>query len=198
MSTPSDIVFLIDTSREVRHSDLAKQKEFVKRMAKYFGVAPANSHAAVMAYSDTTRLIAGFSHYTRGENFNDVVDSVSLTGGRRKIDQALERAGDTLTEARPSVPKIIVLLTQGRQAHEFGFPRLQVASRRLRDFGANLYVMGVGVKHYDTQLGPVVVKPGDFFGILSSSDLPSYAPSVAYYIASRTGRIQDSKSYLMS
>ena len=183
-----DIVFLFDTSNGVSQSDLRQQKEFAKLVAKQFGVAPNSSHAAVVSYSDKPILIGGFFYYLLGKSFEDIVDSVTLTGGRRNIQEALQQTQTLLTSARLDVPRVVFLITYGQQSRELGSQRLREMAKSFRDMGAVLYIIGVGVDDTDPQLQPIVERQGDFFEIPSSSDLNSYVQPVAYYVVSRTGK----------
>lgn len=181
-------MFLLDTSNGVTQSDLRQQKDFAKLMAQQFGVAPSSSHAAVLSYSDKPRLIGGFFDYLMGKSFEDIVDSVTLTGGRRNIQEALQRTQRLLTSARPNVPYVVFLMTYGQQARELGSHRLREMAQSVRDMRAVLYIIGVGVDDNDPQLQPVVERRGDFFEIPSSGDLNSYVQPIAYYVVSRTGK----------
>ena len=183
-----DIVFLLDTSNGVTQSDLRQQKEFAKLVAKQFGVAPSFSHAAVFSYSDKPILISGFFDYRMGKNFEDIVDSVTLTGGRRNIQEALQRTQSLLTSARPDVPRVVFLITYGQQARELGSQRLREIAKSVKDMRAVLYIIGVGVDENDPQLQQVVERRSDFFEIPSSGDLNSYVQPIAYYAVSRTGK----------
>ena len=186
--SPVDIVFLLDTSNGVTQNDLKQQKEFTKLIGKLFGVAPSYSHAAVLGYSDRPRLLGGFYDHLMGKSFDDIVDSVTLTGGRRNIEEALKQTQRLLTSARPTVPYVVFLITYGQQARELGSQRLAEMAQSVRDAGASLYVIGVGVDDNDPQLKPVVRSLGDFFEISSSSGLSSNVPSIGYYVLSRTGK----------
>lgn len=166
-------------------------------MAQQFGVAPTSSHAAVLSYSDRPRLIGGFYHHLRGKRFEDIVDSVTLTEGRRNIEEALRQTRSLLTSARPTVPYVVFLITYGQQAGELGSKRLQEMTQSLRDIGAVLYIIGVGVDDNDPQLQQVVESPSQFFEIPSSGDFKSYVPSIAYYVVSRTGKQIPSVLFLL-
>ena len=183
-----DIVFLLDTSNGVTQSDLRLQKDFAKRMAKQLGVLPSFSHAAVISYSDKPILIGGFFGHLMGQSFEDIVDSVSLTGGRRNIQEALQQTQRLLTTARPDVPRVVFLITYGQQARELGSQRLREMAQSVRDMRAVSYIIGVGVDDNDPQLQPIVERRSDFFEIPSSGDLNSYVQLIAYYVVSRTGK----------
>lgn len=183
-----DIVFLLDTSNGVNQSDLRQQKDFVKLVAKQIGVAPNSSHAAVFSYSDKPILIGGFFDYLVGKSFEDIVDSVTLTGGKRNIQEALQSTQRLLTSARPDVPRVVFLITYGQQARELGSQRLREMAKSVREMRAVLYIIGVGVDDNDPQLQPVVERQSDFFEIPSSDDLNSYVQPIAYYVVSRTGK----------
>ena len=183
-----DIVFLLDTSNGVTQSDLRQQRDFAKLVAKQFGVAPSSSHAAVISYSDKPILIGGFFDHLMGKSFEDIVDSVTLTGGRRNIQEALQRTQRLLTSARREVPRVVFLITYGQQTRELGSQRLPEMAQSVRDMRADLYIIGVGVDDKDPQLQPVVERPGDFFEISSSGDLNSHVQPIVYYVVSRTGK----------
>ena len=186
--SPSDIVFLFDTSNGVTQSDLRQQKEFVKLLAKHLGVSPSHSHAAVLSYSDRPRLKGGFYANLRGTSFEEIVDSVTLTGGKRNIEEALKQTRRMHSLARPTVPYVVFLITFGQQAPDFGSAGLQESAKNLRDMGANLYVIGIGVDVSKPQLQQIVKRPSDVFEIPTSDDFQSYVQPIAYYVASRLGK----------
>lgn len=166
-------------------------------MAQQFGVGPTSSHAAVLSYSDRPRLIGGFYDHLMGRSFDDIVDSVTLTGGRRNIQEVLKQTQRLLTSARPTVPYVVFLITYGQQASELGSQRLTEMVQSVRDVGGTLYLIGVGVDDNNPQLQSVVQRPGDFFKIPSSSDLNSYVPSIAYHVVSRTGKLIKSIFFIL-
>lgn len=176
------MVFLVDTSKGVTQTDLSLQREFVKFLGQQLGVAPGKSHAAVLSYSDRPRLIGGFYAHLRGKRFEEVVDSVTQTGGKRNIEEALKQAKRMLNMARPTVPYVVFLIAYGKQATDFNPSRLRDAAQGILDMGARLYVIGVGVDGSDAQFQTLVTRPADFFQIPSSKDFRSHVLAITYNI----------------
>ena len=190
-SPSMDIVFILDTSNSVTQRDLEKQKEFVKLMAQRFDVSPFASHAAVLSYGDKTILIGGLYDHVRGKRFEDNVDSVTLIGGKRNIQEALKEATNHLAIfGRQNASNVVFLITYGRQSPELGSQRLQEIVQNVRDTNAILYVIGVGVDADDQQLGLIVESTTDFFEIPRSGDLKLNVPSIVSYTVSRAGKFQ--------
>ncbi|KAK2561274.1 Collagen alpha-6(VI) chain [Acropora cervicornis] len=185
-STKSDIVFLVDTSKGVTQTDLNLQREFVKYLGQQLGVSPGKSHAAVLSYSDRPRLIGGFYAHLRGKHFEEVVDSVTQTGGKRNIEEALIQAKNMLNMARPTVPYVVFLIAYGKQALDLNSSRLRGAAQGILDMGARLYVIGVGVDGSEPQFQTLVTRSADFFQIPSSQDLRSHVLTITYNVGSGT------------
>lgn len=183
-STKSDIVFLVDTSKGVTQTDLNLQREFVKYLGQQLGVSPGKSQAAVLSYGDRPRLIGGFYAHLRGKHFEEVVDSVTPTGGKRNIEEALIQAKNMLNMARPTVPYVVFLIAYGKQALDLNSSRLRDAAQGILDMGARLYVIGVGVDGSEPQFQTLVTRPADFFQIPSSQDLRSHVLTITYNVGS--------------
>lgn len=69
------------------------------------------------------------------------MDRVSSVGGTRRIDKAFAAAAEVLKDSRPSVPKMVVLLTSGRQPLDA--PSLAESAVPLHSLGAMFYVVSI-------------------------------------------------------
>ncbi|CAH3124545.1 unnamed protein product, partial [Pocillopora meandrina] len=93
-----------------------KQKNFVKEVAKTFGLSPNGSRAAMVLYSNSASVKARFGQYTDPKEFDGAVDSLPYERGLTRIDKALElTASDIFAQSRSGVPKIAMLITDGTQ-----------------------------------------------------------------------------------
>ena len=70
-------------------------------------------------------IISQMKDFTDIEEFDRAVDSIPLMGFTTRIDKALRMAQKDLFAlkygARPSTPKILIVLTDGSQSWEFDF-----------------------------------------------------------------------------
>lgn len=137
----ADIVFLVDASDGVNSLNFNKEKAFVKVLAKRFNVSPGKSRAAVIAFGSSSTLAIDFDSYNDFPAFETLLDRVSSVGGARRIDKAFETAAQVLRDSRPSVPKMVVLLTTGRQP--LNAPSLAESAVPLHSIGAMFYVVSI-------------------------------------------------------
>lgn len=136
-----DVVFLVDSSNGVNLISFYKEKIFVKLLAKRLNVSPKKSHAAVITYGSRARLDIDFNGYYDLPAFERLVDRIAYIGGARRIDKAFEAAAGALKGSRPSVSKMVVLLTSGRQPQDA--PSLETSAATLHSLGAVVYVVSV-------------------------------------------------------
>ena len=136
-----DVVFLVDTSNGVNFISFNKEKAFVKLLAKRLNVSPGKSRAAVIAYGSNSQLGINFDSYSDLPAFEKLLDRIAYIGGTRRIDKALEAAAGVLKDSRPSIPKMVVLLTSGRQP--LGAPSMANSAGALHSLGAMVYVVSI-------------------------------------------------------
>ena len=143
-----DVAFILDSSGSIGRTNYLKQKEFVKQVARSFGVAPGQSQAAMVLYSSTASVQARFGQYPTAEEFAKAVDALPYERGRTRIDMALDLAStDIFPAARPGVPKIAILITDGKQTQAKDAKDakdLKVASDPLRKAGVRVLAVGIG------------------------------------------------------
>ena len=140
-----DVAFILDSSGSIGRTNYLKQKEFVKQVARSFGVAPGQSQAAMVLYSSTASVQARFGQYATAEEFAKAVDALPYERGRTRIDMALDLAStDIFPAARPDVPKIAILITDGKQTQAKDAKNLKEASDPLRKAGVRVLAVGIG------------------------------------------------------
>lgn len=137
----ADVVFLVDASDGVNSLNFNKEKAFVKILAKRLNVSPGKSRAAVIAFGSSSTLAIDFNSYNSFQAFETLVDRLSSVVGTRRIDKAFEAAALVLKDSLPSVPKIVVLVTAGRQPLDA--PSLEESAVPLHSIGVMFYVVSI-------------------------------------------------------
>ena len=160
-------MFLVDSSDGVNPISYNKEKAFVKFMAKRLNISPDKSRAAVVAYGSNSRLEIGLDDNNDLPSFNSIMDSMASLGGPRRIDKALEIAANVLNDSRISRPKIVVLLTSGRQPLDA--PTLSVSAGKLHTLGAMVFVVSIA-NDVDPKYFDVLVEDSELVSIVPSFD----------------------------
>ena len=181
----------MDSSTSVGRDGFNKEKEFVKSLAKYFNVSPGNSRATVVAYSNFARTVLKFTDYQSETDFNDKLDTEPWYRGSRRIDRALEAASTLLSQARPNVPKIVVLVTAGQQTTSAGAKPLGVAARPLKNMGAKTVVVTVGREADFKNFLSVVNSVNDWFGVKLFGDLLYEVQPVVDHVVKHFGELNE-------
>lgn len=183
----ADVVFLVDSSFEVTSGDYNKEKAFVKSLARSFNLAPGKTRASVILYSTYPRPIINLNDYNSMEAFGSAVDQLPHIRRTRRMDRALDAAATALGGARDSVAKIVILLTNGKQAREEGATSLRDAAQPLRDLGAKMFVVAISSGVDSTELAPLVENAGDMFRVPSFGGLQDKERQIAKEIADKAG-----------
>lgn len=140
-----DLAFIIDSSGSIGRTNYQKEKNFVKEVAKSFGVGPGQSQAAMVLYSNSASVQAQFGQYSTTADFAKAVDGLPYERGLTRIDKALDLAAtDVFSKAREGVPKIALLITDGTQTPAADAKDLKEASEPLRKAGIRVLAVGVG------------------------------------------------------
>lgn len=114
-------------------------------------------------------------------DFDERVGRAPFLGGTRRIDNALNAATRLVKQARSEVPKLVVLLTAGRQGP--GATSVAEAVRPLNRLGAKTFVVALGGDADPQALLPAVESSKDLTLVKSYGDLRLRAPAISRYIA---------------
>lgn len=117
-TSEADVVFMVDSSSSINFRNFNKSiKEFVKKSAAEFGVAPEKSRAAVILFSADAEAKIKFGDAPTLEKFQEKVDELKHQRGRRtRIDKALILANQLFSKLeKDGRKKVAILLTDGKQ-----------------------------------------------------------------------------------
>ena len=99
----------------------------------------------MVLFSNSASVQARFGQYATMEKFAKAVDALPYERGQTRIDRALDLAAtDIFPEARAGVPKLALLITDGRQTPAADAKDLREASETLRKAGVRVLAVGIG------------------------------------------------------
>ena len=180
-------MFLLDSSDGVSADTFIEEKEFIKSVARHFAVSRDRTRAAVVRYASDAAPVITMDTYGNLLDFNGAIDRITSTTGQRRLDEALVGARETLANSRDGVPKVVIVLTSGRQVNPPGFAPASTAARSLRsNGGASVYVVGIGARPDLQELKDIAGRESNVF-LTSSAELRHRAPQVVMQIASSIG-----------
>ncbi|XP_015765671.1 PREDICTED: collagen alpha-1(XXVIII) chain-like [Acropora digitifera] len=170
--TPVDLAFIVDSSGSIGSKNYLKEKHFIKQLARSFGVAPGQSRAALVLYSNSASVKAGFDQYPTLEEFHKSVDDLPYEEGSTRIDLALEKASqEVFPKARKGLFKIAILISDGKQTRAADSKGLREASEPLRSADVHVLAVGVGSDVDSNELRLVTESDDDVVVPLSFSNL---------------------------
>lgn len=143
-----DIAFLVDSSGSLGKRNYQILLDTVKSMATYLDVSPLGTHASVILFSDGVENPITFNDFLTLDRFKKKVSRLTYMSQRTRIDLALDMAAKKVFtkegNVRDYVPKIAILMTDGRQTRTRDQLSLTEVAGNLRKKGVTLYVIGVG------------------------------------------------------
>ena len=99
-SDPTDIGFILDSSRSVTDDNFFKQKEFVKNIIKQFPVGPDQTQVGIIKYGEKADTgINFYDFFTEPDLFNAIDSLDHSKDSASRLDLALKMARDELFTA---------------------------------------------------------------------------------------------------
>jgi len=174
----ADVGFILDSSGSLAGS-YKIEKAFLKSVAAAFGISKDGPRASVVTFSLKAELSIKFKDYFDITSFNNAVDAIPLMGRLTRIDLALRVAQNdmftTKNGARAKTPKILILLTDGSQTQSAGAVNPADISKKLRQNGIHVIVVGIGSG----------INRGELIRIAGSDDKVFSAASFAELVSSK-------------
>lgn len=159
-----DVAFIIDSSGSIGLNEFSDARRFVENVAKTFQISPQKAHVALMIYSDEARVVTRWDKIKSQEDLRAELDALPHLRGKTRIDLALKLAGADLFRSnggmRPTpVPKVAIVITDGRQSPAADAIRLDEAAAPLLVKSIKVLSIGVGDKIDQYELNMMVDKP---------------------------------------
>ena len=171
----ADIAFVMDASESMTEDDFEKQKDFVIKVAESFHMAPTTTQFALVTYSSTATLHIRFRDHLDQDTFNKVVKQLPFAAGGTRFDRALKLAAEEVftTEdgVRAGVPKVMIILTDGRQSHDFDAVPLEQAVLPLNQLSVQIHAVAIGSQVNRVELRKLVRNEEDIFSIKDFANL---------------------------
>ena len=183
----ADIVFLVDSSRDVSEENFEKEKDFIKNAAYLLNLALGKSRVSVIQYSTAAYLPILLGEHNSTNTFDEHVDNLALIGKSRRIDRALIAAATALQYAENDRPKVVILITAGKQDSGFG-ELLPQAAAHLAKLRAKTFVVAIGQDTDPPKLKPVVRSDSDLLNVTSFERLVPRTRPIVKHIAENLGR----------
>lgn len=176
------MVFAVHSSRGLTPSNYRKEKELVKRVAATLNIAPGRSRIALILYSNFATAAVRLDEEKTLASFDNLVDGLPHERGVTRIDRALKLARsifDSNGVTRRGVPKIFILLTDGKQTMAQDVLTLDEAARPLHERNVKIFVVGMGNNVDVEELKAVALDKEDLFLAPSFDNLVSLSGSLS-------------------
>ncbi|KAM4706820.1 sushi, von Willebrand factor type A, EGF and pentraxin domain-containing protein 1 [Discoglossus pictus] len=141
-----DLVFLVDESSSVGHSNFVSELRFVKKLLSDFPVVPSATRVAIVTFSSKNNvqtrvdyISSSQYHQHKCSLFNREIPAITYKGGGTYTKGAFQQAGQILKYSRGDSAKVIFLITDGYS--NGGDPRPVAAG--LRDLGVEIFTVGI-------------------------------------------------------
>ncbi|XP_053155536.1 collagen alpha-1(VII) chain isoform X2 [Hemicordylus capensis] len=186
----ADIVFLVDGSSSIGRANFRMVQSFMEGLVVPFinVVGESGVRFGAVQYSDDPRTEFVFSTYRNGTEVMRAVQELNYKGGNTRTGAGLRYVADNFfgaNQLRPDVPKICILITDGKSQDDAGKVALKLK-------GQGIKVFAVGIKNADSnELTKVASTPTPdyFFYVTDFNILGSLLPLVSRKVCSSTGGI---------
>ncbi len=143
----ADVGFVVDSSGSLEN-EYHKEKSFVKKLAYRFGLSANGSHAGVVRFSHKAEVKVTLAEKNSITEFTDAVDNLPHWGYTTRIDEALRVSFEELFQPRngmrSDVPKVVFILTDGKQTKAPGSESPAQAIIPFHESNMKVVVIGVG------------------------------------------------------
>ena len=171
----AEIAFILDSSGSLGRRGYKIQKTFVKEIMYKLGDKCTQLNAAVVLFSNRASVQLDFSKKFNLELFNSVIDRLFYTQGLTRIDKALLLTASSvftaLAGSQPRVPKISILVTDGKNSPSADNVPLSNVSEPLRQKGVRIFAVGIGEGVDLQELLEITGRKEDVFLVNSFSSL---------------------------
>ncbi|XP_052223522.1 collagen alpha-1(XII) chain-like isoform X3 [Dreissena polymorpha] len=174
-SSPSDIVFLLDSSGSVGDGNFMKQLDFVSQFAQTFDIGPRHVQIGVVTFADTPHNEFNLNTYTDKNALVAAIKHITYNSGGTATDLALDyvKANSFTKPAgdRDNVANILIVMTDGQSNNSTETAKSAAALHA--GLNAKVFVIGIGAGVSTTELGVIASDNQHVFSVSSFNALTS-------------------------
>ncbi|XP_060073910.1 collagen alpha-3(VI) chain-like [Ylistrum balloti] len=160
----ADIVVVSDASTSITESNFVKQKNFIASLVDRYSIGPNGVQIGFISYATDAKLIFSLNSYNSERELKAAIKKVHYEGGDTSTDDALDlltREGFTpAAGARPSLPKIAVVITDGSPQNQ---PRTVEMATKAKAQGITIYAIGIGSSVNMNHLKAIASSPAEYY-----------------------------------
>ncbi|XP_069462362.1 collagen alpha-1(XII) chain isoform X2 [Ambystoma mexicanum] len=138
----ADVVLLVDGSYSIGIANFAKVRSFLEVLVKSFDVSPERVQISLVQYSRDPYTEFTLNKYDSIDDILKAVNTFPYRGGSTNTGKAMTYVREkVLIEsrgARPNVPRVMILITDGKSSDAFKDPAL-----KLRNSDVEIFAVGV-------------------------------------------------------
>ncbi|XP_069807588.1 matrilin-4 isoform X3 [Dendropsophus ebraccatus] len=152
-----DLVFVIDGSKSVRPQNFELVKQFVNKIVDTLDVSAHGTHVGLVQYSSRVRTEFTLNQFKTAKDINNAVKNIdymekgTMTG--LALKHMVEHSFSQQEGARPNVPKIGLVFTDGRSQDD-----ISEWAKKAKEAGITMYAVGVG-KAVEDELNEIASEP---------------------------------------
>jgi len=167
----ADVVLVLDESTSIVEND-PNQDNWYKRMLGFaisivraFSISRDLTQIGILKFSDSARVSFFLNRYRSSTNVIAAIKRLNISFGNTNIADALRMARTQLFSdqngARPGVPKILILITDGTANIEelMTIPEANTTKAA----GIQIFTVGIGSQIKDEQLRTIATLPSYFY-----------------------------------
>lgn len=177
--SPVDIGFLLDGSGSVGKDGFRHILNFVNLVVTAFRLSHNATQIGITEFSNRPVIQIQLNEYQNLSLLQDEISKITDSGGRTRTDVALRSMSREFFTydkgSRPGVPKVVVLVTDGRST---GSEPLSDAVKGLRQMGAIIYSVGIGDEISEQELRDISRTRKDIFLSKKFDSLGLLAPEL--------------------
>ena len=154
-------MFVVDGSGSIEDQEkgnFQRAKDFIIEIVKSFNIEKDATQVALVLYNSKPDVVFKFKY-----NFDDIeeeIQEMDYPGGGTKTGKALDKVRNyvfkTLKKDREDLPKVVVVVTDGRSQDNVSVP-----AQQLRDDGATIISLGVGCCFDEDELNEMATDPDE-------------------------------------
>ncbi|XP_049506423.1 collagen alpha-1(XX) chain [Panthera uncia] len=140
--TPVDMIFLVDGSWSIGHSQFQQVKDFLASVIEPFDIGPDKVQVGLTQYSGDPQTEWDLSTFGAKEDVLAAVRSLRYKGGNTftglALSHVLEQNLRPGAGSRPEAATAVILVTDGKSQDD-----ARAAGRALKDLGVDIFAVGV-------------------------------------------------------